>query len=392
MNLHSLVFLAAFLLLAGLTFRRSSWGIPLYLLTFYANPATAWWGEGLAMTIGERWSLIASLVFLASIFFDGRGKQGRLNRSALWLLGIIVVYAINATLVHFALASEPEVSELALEKIWKEFLLLYCLLRALQDEFDLKLLLYSIILGSAYVGADVVVLGAGHFAQGRLELNLGSGDSNYAGALMCLPICLSSYFVFFGSRRQQIGAVLSSLLAVLVMLRNTSRGAFLAGVAGGTYLLIVARGRARLYLLASLAAAAVAVLAFMNPEHRDAMFARFMTIFVKEEQREASAESRVQYWRVAVEMLGDHPLGAGGEAAFRSPLGLTYLAKLGIRVPRAVHNGYLDIAASWGIQGLLAFLSAIGFSWWQVHTTIRAAGMAGTTLQPSSETASSWRC
>ena len=72
-------------------------------------------------------------------------------------------------------------------------------------------------------------------------------------------------------------------------------------------------------------------------------------------------------------MIGDHPLGAGGGAAFVSPLGISYLARIGIFVPRSVHNGYLDIAASWGIHGFLLYLGAIGTAWWQVRKGIKAA-------------------
>ena len=69
MNLHSLAFLAAFVVLARLTFRRSSWGIPLYLLTFYASPTdTAGGGWVWSASVGQRWSLIASLILLAGVF------------------------------------------------------------------------------------------------------------------------------------------------------------------------------------------------------------------------------------------------------------------------------------------------------------------------------------
>ena len=64
----------------------------------------------------------------------------------------MVVYALNATVINFALASDPATSEFWLEYVWKQLLLLYLMLRSIQDEFDLKLLFYSIVIGSAFIG------------------------------------------------------------------------------------------------------------------------------------------------------------------------------------------------------------------------------------------------
>ena len=165
----------------------------MYLLTFYTTPATNWWGEGLAATIGERWCLIASLILLAAYLCDRRGNSRRMNPPARRLIGIMVAYALNATVVHFALASDPDRSEFWLEYVWKQVLLLYLMLRVIQDEFDLKLLFYSIIIGSAFVGAEVVFLGAGHFEQGRLEVGVGRRRLELRWPLMCMAIWSSGY-------------------------------------------------------------------------------------------------------------------------------------------------------------------------------------------------------
>jgi O-antigen ligase len=65
-------------------------------------------------------------------------------------------------------------------------------------------------------------------------------------------------------------------------------------------------------------------------------------------------------------MLSEHPLGAGGEAAFKSDLGFAYLANLNQPNFRAVHNGYLDIACGWGVQGFCLYVGVALCSWLQV--------------------------
>ena len=100
----------------------------------------------------------------------------------------------------------------------------------------------------------------------------------------------------FGSRREKAGAALGAVLCMIVMLRNASRGAFLAALAGGFYLVLMARRHARRYVLSGVALAALALMVLMNAEHREAMYAPHDHLCT-EERREASAEHRVQYSR-----------------------------------------------------------------------------------------------
>jgi O-antigen ligase len=88
------------------------------------------------------------------------------------------------------------------------------------------------------------------------------------------------------------------------------------------------------------------------------IYERFGSIFVEEDQRDYSAESRLIFWGAALDMLSDHPFGLGGHA-FKKVYGMIYLEKRGIDVFRAVHNSYLDIATQWGIQGLFLHLLLI---------------------------------
>ncbi len=66
-------------------------------------------------------------------------------------------------------------------------------------------------------------------------------------------------------------------------------------------------------------------------------------------------------------MIVDYPLGSGGRAAFVSLRGDNYIAHLGYNEFRSVHNGFISVAAGWGVQGFLlvttAFLIAMGRTW-----------------------------
>ncbi|MCG8653930.1 MAG: O-antigen ligase family protein [Pirellulales bacterium] len=94
------------------------------------------------------------------------------------------------------------------------------------------------------------------------------------------------------------------------------------------------------------------------------IFERFMTTFASAEERDQSAESRLTYWEAALTMIVDYPAGSGAEAAFKSNRGVRYLNRLtSVEDFRAVHNGHLDIAAAWGLQGYSLFLLTIALMW-----------------------------
>ncbi|NOX54773.1 MAG: hypothetical protein GXP27_10105, partial [Planctomycetes bacterium] len=50
-----------------LSVRRASWGIAVYMLTFFAFPACWWWGRPIAH---YRWSLIGGWIALAAVLLS----------------------------------------------------------------------------------------------------------------------------------------------------------------------------------------------------------------------------------------------------------------------------------------------------------------------------------
>ena len=175
-----------------------------------------------------------------------------------------------------------------------------------------------------------------------------------------------------GRKLEKLLALFSCVLLVEVILRCVSRGGMLALLAAGIWPVLTARGRIRRYAIVGVVLAAAAAYSVTGEHDREKVIGRFVTIFAPEEERDASAESRLLFWERALKMLGDHPLGSGAEAAFNSRLGFSYIRDIS-NVPRAIHNGYLDIATSWGVQGLALYLGAFLLAWLQVHRGVAAA-------------------
>ncbi len=388
MNLTALVWLGAFIILAGLTFRRASWGIPLYMLTYWAFPGLWWWGQGPLTSLGIRWNLAASLIFVAGVLLDGRTRSPGTAKSTRPACLLLLLYILNATVVHFLFADNPENSWRGLELLWKQGALVLFLLAAIKDRFDLKLMIYAILVGAAYIGYEVVFNGEGNYVDGRLEgVSIPSvGEANALASLLTLAILLGGHLLLCGTRVEKCFAVLSLVLTLEVILRCNSRSVTLALIFGGAWLLVGSRGKLRRYALAGAVLAVVAAFLQMGETQQARNLARFQSTFASADQRDGSAQSRLNRWVVGLKMVGDYPLGSGYEAAFRSDLGMSYwenrerpgnLEDDSDKYYHTVHMGYLNIAASWGIQGLLLYLGAIFFAWRGVRRSVSQAYSSG---------------
>jgi O-antigen ligase len=135
-------------------------------------------------------------------------------------------------------------------------------------------------------------------------------------------------------------------------------------IVSGVMLLLMARGKSR---RDALIAVFFGLLAFLYQAQDPKIWERFFSIGASQEERDASAEHRIESWKAGFNMITDYPLGSGGRSAFVSPRGNRYISHLQYNEYRSVHNGYISIAAGWGVQGFglitLAFLIAMGRTW-----------------------------
>jgi hypothetical protein len=264
MSLTVFCWMALFAGLTVLTFRRPSWGIALYLLTYFAEPHYWWWGHWLTATFGDRINLAAAVVFASSVFLHRSTSAFQMPREHRWILGLLLCYALNATAVHFLFADDPLRSYKGMTMIWKQLGLLFLIAAAIRTQFDMKILLTSITLGSLYIAYEIVFNDRGHISAGRLEGvgAPGAAEANYLAGLMCFMIPLAGHWLFYGSRWQRVLAFVSLVLVFEVVLRCNSRGAFLAMFSGGVWLVISARGRARRYALVGAALGSLAAALF----------------------------------------------------------------------------------------------------------------------------------
>ncbi len=359
----SLTLLIWMVLLAGLAIgsvQRPVLAVVAYLLTFFLSPPFWWWGDPIA---GYRWNFYVGFLLLgASFLCPAPTTSGRIR--PLVIAGGLMV--LNAAVVHFAFGGGTEVSADPFTLMMKFLLLVYLMNRTIKDVSDLQIVMLSMILGAAYIGYEVTFNDRGAIVNNRLEGvgAPGATTANHFASLMVTVLPLVAPFFLVGKNWMRFLVVLSAPMIINVVLLCNSRGAFLAAILTGVVFACVAPTKVRRKAWITLGVGAFAVFLMLGDQR---IIDRFMTTFSSGEERDSSAQSRLDFWGCALEMISDHPLGAGGHG-FKKVHGVKYLRKNGVSdVARAVHNGYLNEACEWGIQGLLLrlfwFFVAVRISW-----------------------------
>jgi putative inorganic carbon (hco3(-)) transporter len=358
-SLTAAIWLCLFCGLSVGSLQRPVYGVSLYMMTFFAIPHGWWWGTPLN-AITMRWSLIASLVLATSVIVNNRINVVRDQPVAKRVFTLLLLCAINATFVHFLLADNPVRSYNNLELMWKFLILSFLVYSSIQNADDLRVVLKTLIIGSLYIGYEVVINERGKVDSGRLEgiFIPGCGDSNYLAGILSMTVVLCGGLLLTGTKWEKLLSFIAAPFILDVILRCNSRGAFLALIAGACMLIYAAKGKLRKRALFGLALGCIALSLQLKDQD---IINRFKSTFAEKEQRDASAESRVVMTTAGLRMFWDYPFGSGGEAAFKSDRGMKYIPWW-TKGYKAVHNGYVDTLVAWGIQGFCLYMSAIWFA------------------------------
>jgi putative inorganic carbon (hco3(-)) transporter len=381
MSLTLLAWFVTFVVLAAFALTRSAtYGLSLYLFTFFISPLFWWWGND---TIGAyRWNLAAAIIFAVAVLLDQDWKLKHVDAVPMWPQMLAIGFLANATMVNFLLSPNVAVGFERYLLAVKFVVLFLVLAPCIRDAKALRLALWSITLGAGYIGYEATINDRGQFSGGRLEGIGAAGvqNANELAALMAIVLPLTAGLFFTGSRREKIAVAIVGPMILNVVLLCNSRGTFLALLGGAVVFLITSWGPARKKVLRGFALGAVAVVLLLrDPEIVD----RFMTVFVSEQEMDASASERLLIWGVALRVLRAHPLGTGGDGFNR------FYSREYLETGRSVHNGFLSEAVEWGVQGVaLKLLVVFTGVWLVVRTAWRGTNNAESILLASSLTTS----
>ena len=352
--------LAWLLTFSGLTIKslqRPIWGLGVYYIAFFAAPQYWSWGGPIK---GYRWAFISGLILIISVLLMKILGRSKVKESGIPRAKIVNVFAnlmlLNILFVHFFLAEKQAVSSEMFSLFAKFILLYYLIVMAVETKNEFSLLLLILVIGASYIGYETTINDVGKITKGRLE-GVGAPGAGMSNQLACLMVSIlplaGSLFMISKGKRKILVAIVTPLILNVIMLTN-SRGAMLAAIASGIIFLIFSPREVRKQSIFLLSLGSLATFMLMGD---DRIIERFMSIFVEEEERDGSASSRIVYWQAGMNVIKDYPLGSGGNG-FKTIHASEYLQEFGIYVRgRSVHNGFINEACEWGIQGLcLKFL------------------------------------
>jgi len=342
-----------------LSLRRPVWAVGLYMQTFFAAPHMWWWGDEIPNARYALWAGLLLVVTAGVHHLRVADPSKAPPRTIVPLAAIAMV--VNATFVHYFLASQPSVSLDNYVEFMKYVLLYFAIKASIHDRKDFRLALICVAMGAAYIGYEVTINERGSFSGSRLE-GVGAPAAVTANSLadvMLVSLPLVGSLFLNRTVVAKITALVAAPLVLNVLLLCNSRGAFLGLSGAAIAFLLVARGAVRKKAMQTLALAGVTLFLLLGDAE---ILDRFTSTFVGSEARDNSASSRLDFWRAGLLMLADYPLGEGG-GSFKYVHGSRYLGEAtGAEDPdsRSLHNGYLTEATDWGVQGLILKMLFIG--------------------------------
>ena len=352
MSLRTILFLAVFIACCGGSLYMPIIGIVGYIVNYDIAPEQQWWGAPLSEW-GLRFSYTLALMTAIGIAINWRslryGKAFLVGQEKLLLLFLGVMWF--STLIGEETRAYTVVDHPAVKMI-KVMIFVFMMTHVVTTVKYLDVLLWTLVLGAFALGWQAYTTPYSHFEGGRLE-GLGGPDfveGNFLAAYLASMIPLIGV-QFLRSRWLGKGVCLvAGVFTANAIILTRSRGAFLGLIAGVVVAALLCRSSIAPKILAGLVVAALGWFYITNP----AFWERASTITAEEEQRDASAESRLVIWQSTLELISDHPLGVGAGNFFQS------IGQVDERfVDRDTHNTFLRCGAELGIQGIAVFLALI---------------------------------
>jgi probable O-glycosylation ligase (exosortase A-associated) len=346
-------------------------GIPAaFFNTFYALLLYVWWAvfrpEFFAWydLTPYRFSLILGLILLVPSLIQGAYPDVKHPLS----IGLLVFLGV-------ALLSQFTAFDVSLGWQWLDYfsrLVCVSLLTVTLVDTRQKFFWVIAIIGGSFgfyaskAGLASLIGGGVQFAEG-LTGSFGDNNGYALGIAIVLPF-LIAIAQNASSRWVRLGFYASAPLSAFCVVSLFSRGGLLGMGAAAVVLGMFQKKRIR-FLAAMAAVVYIGIYYAPIPE---GWFDRMQTIQTYDETDERSAEGRLYFWGIAINMALDRPLGVGlknFEAAYDR-----YDTSEGeYGSSRAVHSSHFQVLAETGFPGAAVWVSLFGMAFFFAFRTRRRA-------------------
>jgi len=288
-------------------------------------------------------SSIVGYALLAGWALHGFGSW-RLNgaRTSLWLLMLFV----GLFLVSAAVAVNTTYSWMAVVAYAKLMLPLLAGVSLLNSEKEWRTLLWVIVLSQGYVGFEQN-LNYAYKGYNTAQGGFGGMDNNFFGLSLvttlgpAIALTLASK-----SWKARVLAAASTALIFHTILLTFSRGAMVGMLALGFVTVVFMPKRPS--NIAALVVVLLLAVRFTGPQ----LLERYGSTFVAAEERDGSAQSRVDLWRDCLRVIQDYPFFGVGPANWRS-----IASRYGWSEGKSAHSVWMELAAEAGVPASLTLLA-----------------------------------
>jgi probable O-glycosylation ligase (exosortase A-associated) len=309
-------------------------GLLVYIIFSIVRPQVlfAWAGDMNDM------SLIVGIALLVGWAFKGLGRWtfGRAGLPTWCLLAFFGWFTLSALFAADPVFAFGSVIERA--KVVLPFLVGITLIRS---ERWISALAWTIVLAHGYLGAEMNWSYFNGYNRAQAEGLL--GDNNSFAVSMVAAVGPAIFLALSTKRWWKKGLAFGcALLCIHTVLLTFSRGGILSLAITGVVMAVLMPKRPT-YLLALVLTGAIAF-RLMGPE----VTARFMTTFASDEQRDESAESRIELWGDCLTVMERHPVFGVG------PWHWPRIApEFGWPEGKQAHSFWMQLGAECGIPTLL---------------------------------------
>ena len=372
--LRSIFFFVVFWATCFAALTNPVWGLINYMLVYQINPANTWWGKPLT-DLGIRFSLVAAVFTVAGLFIARRTVPIVRPAISMWEIGAVLLVLIAG--INLAVAVPPDdISYFIFEKLWKVVIFIMILTRLASTRENLRVVIWTLVAGTMYIGYDAYTAPEWRFVLGRLD-KVGGPDisttSGVAAHLVAMLPLIGTAFLTSSLWRTRLFALLSGALAVNTVVMCRTRSAFIGFACGvaAAFLLTPRARRFRIHALIVIGAIAAFSLTDQNFWDRMATLTTRSTF-----ETDRAAATRMEIWQASLRIFQDHPFGIG-VGNFARVIG--YYDERHYK--RDTHNSLVECFVELGVQGGVVFLLMVSGSMWFLWRSVKLADQTRNPLE-----------
>jgi hypothetical protein len=344
------------------------WGIVGYVGHYSLGPEKQWWAAPIN-SLELRYSLtLAVCTGLGMLLHIGKLRSGpvllvrheKLMLAFLGLVWLMTIFSPETVGKYTGPVDHPSI------KLTKTLFFVFMMTHVVTYVKNFDKLFWILAIGALVLGIQAYEKPYSAFVGGRLEGVGGPdfGDSNRLGGYMAGMLFIVGAQFMRSKPQGKLLAFLAGGFTANAVVLCRSRGAFLGVAAGMLLAAVMAPKGYRDKVFLGLLLACIGGLVIVDPQFLN----RMSSINESSEERDASANSRLEIWTGAVKMISANPIGVGTG---------NFYQRIGDYVPkhpnRDAHSTVFRCGGELGLPGLGLFAIIVLSAYASLRRTIKIA-------------------